>query len=172
MEVVLAAKISYITTTNNLLLKTYFRGRCRSCVETIIHHLLEKIYAAWNENKIAFLLMMDVFAAYLNTSHQHLLHNLRIKRIDVKIVDWVTSFLTNCQTIVKTNKYTTPKLSIEIGLLQGLPLFSIFYLFYNGDLLDDCAKKKVDTQGYIGDITLIAISKLGKNNNQKLARVL
>lgn len=51
-------------------------------------------------------------------------------------------FLTNCQIIVKTNEYTMPKLSINLVLLQGLPLFFIFYLFYNGDLFDDCAKKK------------------------------
>ena len=60
--------------------------------------------------------MMDVFAAYSNTSHQRLLHNLRKRRIDVKVVDWVASFLTNRQTIVKTNEHTTPKLSINLGL--------------------------------------------------------
>ena len=140
-------------------------------METAIHHLLEKIYAAWNENKVASLLMMDVSAAYLYTSHQRLLHNLRKKRIDVKVVDWVASFLTNRQIIVKTNKHTAPKLSIDQGLPQGSPLSSILYLFYNGNLLDDCTKKRVDAQEYIDDITLIATSKSVKRNNQKLARV-
>ena len=87
------------------------------------------------------------------------------------MVDWVASFLTNRQTIVKTNEHTRPKLSIDLGLPQGSLLSSIFYLFYNGDLFDDCAKKKVDSQRYIDDITLIAISKSVKGNNQKLAKV-
>ena len=131
---------------------------------------IRKIYAAWNENKIASLLMMEVSAVYPNTFHQRLLYNLR-KRIDLKVVDWVASFLTNCQTIVKTNEHTTPKLSIDLGLPLGSPLSSILYLFYDRDLLDDCAKKGVDAQGYIDDITLIATSKSVKGNNQKLARV-
>ena len=164
MEIVLAARINYMATTHNLLPKTHFEGRRESCVETAIHHLLEKIYAAWNENKTASLLMMNVSAAYPNTSHQRLLHNLRKKRIDVKMVDWVALFLTNCQTIIKTNKHITLKLSIDIGFLQGLPLSSILYFFYNGDLLNDCAKKKLVAQGYINDITLIATSKSVKDN--------
>ena len=115
--------------------------------------------------------MIDVSAAYSNTSHQRLLYNLRKRRIDVKVVNWVALFLTNCQTIIKTNKHTTPKLSIELGLLHGSPLSSILYLFYNGDLLNDYAKKRVDAQGYIDDITFIATSKSVKVNNQKPAKV-
>ena len=104
MEAVLATKISYMATTHYLLPKTHFGGQRGSCVETAIHHLLEKIYAAWNKDKIASLLMMDVSAAYPNISHQRLLHNLRKRKIDRKVVNWVALFLTNRQTIVKTNK--------------------------------------------------------------------
>lgn len=87
------------------------------------------------------------------------------------MVDWIASFLTNRHIIVKTNEYTTPKLSINLGLPQGSPLSSILYLFYNGDILDDCAKKGVDAQGYIDDITLIATGRSVKGNSQKLAKV-
>ncbi len=74
-------------------------------------------------------------------------------------------------TIIKTNEHTTPKLSINLGLPQGSPLSSILYLFYNGDLLDDCAKERMDAQGYIDDITLIATGKSVKSNSQKLAKI-
>ncbi len=171
MEVVLAARISYMATTHHLLPETHFGGRRGSCVETAIHQLLEKIYAAWNEDKITSLLMMDVSAAYPNISNQRLLHNLRKRKIDVKVVNWVASFLTNRQTIVKTNEHITPKLYTDLGLPQGSPLSSILYLFYNADLLDDCAKKEVGAQGYIDDITLISASKSVKGNTQKLAQV-
>lgn len=114
--------------------------------------------------------MMDVSAAYPNTSHQRLLHNLRKRRVDAKVVDWFDSILASRQIIVKTDEYTTRKLSVDLGLPQGLALSSILYLFYNGDL-DDCAKKGVDAQGYIDDVTLIATGKSVKGNNQKLAKV-
>ncbi len=115
--------------------------------------------------------MMDVSAAYLSTSHQRLLHNLRKKKIDIKVVDLVASFLADRHTILKANKNTTQKLSINLCLPQGLPLPSILYLFYNWDLLDDFAKERVDAQGYIDDITLIATGKSIKSNSQKLAKV-
>ena len=79
--------------------------------------------------------------------------------------------MTNRQTIVKTNEHTTPKLYTDLGLPQGSPLSSILYLFYNADLLDDCAKKGVDAQGYIDDITLMSASKTVRGNTQKLAQV-
>ncbi len=145
MEAIIAARISYMATTHGLLPTTYFGGRRRSCVETAIHHLLKKLYAAWNENKIASFLMMDVSAANRNTSHQRLIHNLWKEKIDIKVVDWVASFLTDCHTIVKTNKYTTLKLFINLGLPLGSPLSSILYLFYKENLLDDFAKEKKDT---------------------------
>lgn len=64
-----------------------------------------------------------------------------------------------------------PKLFIDLGLYQGLLLSFILYLFYNADLLDDCTKKRVNTQRYIDDITLISVSKLVRGNTQELAQV-
>ncbi len=119
IEAIIAARISYIATTHELPPTTHFEGRRGLFVETAIHHLLEKIYSAWNENKIESLLMMDVSAAYPNTSHQRLLHNLRKRKIDIKVVDLVAYFLTDRHTIVKTNKHTTPKLPINLGLPQS-----------------------------------------------------
>ena len=92
-----------MATTQSLLPKTHFGGRRESYIETAIHNLLEKIYATWNENEIASLLMIDVSIAYPNTSHKRLLHNLRKRKINHKVVELVVSFLTNRQTMVKTN---------------------------------------------------------------------
>lgn len=75
------------------------------------------------------------------------------------------SFLTNQYTIIKTNEHITSKLSIDFRLPQGLPLLSIFYLFYNTDLLDDSTEKEIEAQGFIDNITLIIISKSIRSNN-------
>ncbi len=171
IKAIIAAGISFMATIYELLLTTFFGDRRGSCVETAIHHLLEKIYAAGNDNKIASLLMMDVFAEYPNTSHQRLLHNLRKRKIDIKMVDLVASFQTDRHTIVKTNKNITPKLSINLGLPQGSLPSSILYLSDNMDLSNDFAKKKMDAQGYIDDITLTTTGKSVKSNSQKLAKV-
>ena len=108
--------------------------------------------------------MMNVSAVYLNTSHKRLLHNLRKKKIDHKVVKWVVLFLANPQTIIKTNKHITFKLSINLCLPQELSLSSILYLFYNADLLEDCAAKGIEAQGFINDKTLIPTSKSNRSN--------
>lgn len=46
MEAILATRIRYMAIMHNLLPKTHFGGRRGSCIETAIHNLLEKIYAA------------------------------------------------------------------------------------------------------------------------------
>lgn len=136
-----------------------------------IYDLLKKIYTICDKNKITLLLMIDVQASYLNIFHKCLLHNLCKRKIDYKVVKWVILFLTNCQIIIKINKHTTSKLSINFDLLQRLSLLSIFYLFYNVDLLEDCAIKRVKAQGFINDITLIATNKSTKSNTQRLTKV-
>ena len=61
--------------------------------------------------------MIDVFAAYPNRSYQRLVHNLCKRRNDIKVVGWVASFLTDRQTIVKTNEHNTPKLFMDLCFL-------------------------------------------------------
>ncbi len=73
MKAIIAARISYMTTTYRLLPLTNFGIQRGSCMETAIYHLLEKIYNAWNEKKIASLLMIDAsgiseYIALISTS--------------------------------------------------------------------------------------------------------
>lgn len=65
----LVAKISYMVIMHNLLSKTYFENQRELYIEIIIHHLLEKIYKAWNINKVISLFMIDIFIAYPNISY-------------------------------------------------------------------------------------------------------
>lgn len=124
MEPIIATRISYMATTYDLLPKAHYEGHREYCVKTAIHNRPGKNYAARKQNEIAFLLMMSISAAYPNTSHKRLLHNPRKRKMDINVVKWIASFLRNRCTIVKTNKHTTPKLSIDLGLPQGLLLSS------------------------------------------------
>lgn len=60
MKAILATRISYMAITYNLLPETHFGGQQRSCIERALYNILEKVYVAWNKNKIASLLMIDV----------------------------------------------------------------------------------------------------------------
>lgn len=54
-----------------------------------IHYtiLLKKIYTFWNKKKIATVLFLDVTEALDNVFKDRLLYNLRIKKIDFRIVN-------------------------------------------------------------------------------------
>ena len=76
MKAILATRISFMIIAHNLLPKTHFCYRQKLFIEEAIHNFLKKIHAAWNKNEIASLLIIDVFAAYSNTSHKGLLYKL------------------------------------------------------------------------------------------------
>jgi hypothetical protein len=78
-----------------------------------MHLLLQRIHQAWAEGKVASLLLLDVSGAYDNVSCERLLHNLRKRRINEKIVGWTASFLSGRSTTVKLQEYTAPSAPIQ-----------------------------------------------------------
>lgn len=80
------------------------------------------------------------------------------------------SFLSSRTTSIKTNKYTSDKIDISIGIFQGSPLLPILYLFYNADLIEINIKHiKVKTSSFINDVMLIADGANTKNTSKILA---
>lgn len=73
--------------------------------------MTERIYSAWNKKKVASALLLDVTGAFDNVLKDRLLHNLRQKRIDSRIVNWIQSFLTDRSTVLRINEHTTSKIN-------------------------------------------------------------
>ena len=118
-----------------------------------MHSLVERITTAWNKNKAVSALFLDVSGAFDNVSHSRLLHNLKKRRIDIRIVEWIGSFLQGCSTSIRTNEASTENIDIDTGVPQGPPLSPILYLFYNADLVDIGDNyPTVLTLGFIDDI--------------------
>ncbi len=174
MEFILARRIAYLAETHNLLPITHMGGRrLRSC-EHGIHYLLERIYQAWNSDKVATLLLLDVSGAYDKVSHPRLLHNLRKRSIDTNIVSWVDSFLSNRTTILKTSEHSTSRTPIATGIPQGSPLSPILYLFYNSDLIEDCnARDDLNTvaTGFVDDVGLLTVGDSTEENCSALRMI-
>ena len=82
LESILASRISYLTETFHLLPYTHIRGQKSVFIKHVIYYLVERIYSAWNSNKIPSALFLDVTGAFNNVSHPRLLHNLRKRKID------------------------------------------------------------------------------------------
>lgn len=151
-----------------MLPHNHFGARRARSTEHALHYIVERIYSSWNKKKIASVLLLDVTGAFDNVSKDRLLHNLRTKQIDARIVTWIGSFFTGRST-TRTNKHTTEKISISIGIPQGSPLSPILFLFYNAPLLEDLEiVGSVSAAGFVDDVAILVEGKTCKENSTVL----
>jgi hypothetical protein len=118
-EFILARRISYLAETHNLLPRTHMGARRAASTEHALHYVLERIYSSWSEGKISTALLRDISGAFDKVTRPRLLHNLRKKGIDNRIVRWIESFLSCRTTILKTNEHITSKIDISVGIPQA-----------------------------------------------------
>jgi hypothetical protein len=88
MDAVLTRRLSYLVEAHHVLPNAHIGGRKLRSTEHALHLIIEKIYKAWNtgRGKVASLLLLDVSGAFDNVSHERLIHNLRTRRVDEKLV--------------------------------------------------------------------------------------
>ena len=174
MEFIIAKRIAYLAETHGLIPNTHMGGRRLRSYEHGVHYLIERIYQAWNSDKVATMLLLDVSGVYDKVSHRRLLHNLRKRAIDSAMVEWIESFLSNRTTMLKTSEYTTPRTQIATGIPQGSPLSPILYLFYNSDLIDGCTNRtdlNTAATGFVDDIGLLIVGDSTEDNCNALRRI-
>ncbi|KJK76179.1 hypothetical protein H634G_08585 [Metarhizium anisopliae BRIP 53293] len=171
MDAIIANRLSYVAETYDLLPVTHIGGRKLRSAEHAIHHIIDKIYEAWNrgQGQVASLLLLDVSGAFDNISHKRLLHNLRKRRIDEKTVRWISSLLEDRHTRVSLDGFKTERHKVSTGTVQGSPLSPILYIFYNADLIERCNLAEDTTAtGFIDDV---AILTWGDNTTETCAKL-
>jgi len=136
LESIMAETISYLTENHELLPANHFGGRpCRS-TEDAMMLLTENIYETWGQKEVFSAVFMDVAGAFNNVHHKRLIHNLRKRRIPLKITRWIESFLQGRSTRTSFNGTQSTSFPTPTGVPQGSPLSPILYIYYNGDVVD------------------------------------
>ncbi|KAM0742770.1 hypothetical protein ACQRIT_002947 [Beauveria bassiana] len=171
LDGVMANRLAYLADTFQLLPRRHTGGRKLTSTEHAMHMLLQRIYQAWSEGEVATLLLLDVSGAYDNVSHERLLHNLRKRRIDPKVIRWIASFLSDRSTTLKLQEYTAPSAPIKTGIPQGSRMSPYLYLFYNADLVEDCKTEKTEAVGYIDDVSVLAVGPSSAHNCKTLKAI-
>ena len=125
IEFIIARRTNYSAETRSLL-RTHMGARKTVSTEHTLHYMMERIYAAWNRGEVVSVLLLDVSVPYGN-----LLHNLRRKRMNERIVKSIEAFLSDRTTILKTCAHETEKMDISVNIPPGSSLSFVFFLFYN-----------------------------------------
>jgi hypothetical protein len=175
MDSIIAKRLNFLAETFKLLPETHMGGRKLRSTENAIHHILDKIYEAWNtgRGKVASLLLLDVSGAFDNVSHKRLLHNLRKRRVDEKIVRWIASSLRERYTTIAVDGYKSEPYKLTTGIPQGSNYSPILYLFYNADLIDSCNHvEDTTTTGFIDDVAILASGDTTEDTCNKLGKAL
>ena len=79
LDAVVVGRIAYMAEKSQILPTTHMGGRKGRSTDHALHHLVERIYAAWDvsEKEVALLLLLDVAGAFDNVSHIRLIYNMR-----------------------------------------------------------------------------------------------
>lgn len=70
------------------------------------------------------------------------------------------SFLIDYETTLSISSNCTASFPVTTGIPQGSPVFPIFYLFYNANLLEACSKsgRKATAMRFVDDVNILAYS--------------
>jgi len=90
---------------------------------------------AWRKGMVALVLFLDIEGVFPNTVPEKLTHNMKCQGIPLKIINFMVSMLTNRETKLRFNDYTSEAIPINNGFSQGDLLSMGLYQFYNADLL-------------------------------------
>jgi hypothetical protein len=122
MGAIIARRLSYLVEEFHVIPRLHIGGRKLRSVEHALHTVMERVFEAWNtgQGQVLSLLLLDVSGAFDNVSHVRLLHNLRKRRDDERVVRWIASFLSDRRTRIAIDGYESEEYHIETGIPQGV----------------------------------------------------
>ncbi len=121
-----------------------------------LHYILQHLDKPGNYGRILF---VDFSSAFNTIMPDLLSDKLTELSVPTSICQWITSFLTDRQQLVRLGKLTTRTLNISTGAPQGCVLSSLLYSLYT----NDCTSKdpSVKLLKFADDTTVIGLIKDG-----------
>jgi hypothetical protein len=125
---VVADQLTYVLEHHRLLPNMHFGGRPGRSTTDLLHLLEETVKNTWRSQKVV--------SAVPNAVTMHLLHNMHMRHIPSDIVQFTESVLTDRQTQLKFDGFTSEWFLVTNGIGQGDPLSMILYIIYSSGLVD------------------------------------
>jgi hypothetical protein len=112
--------------------------------------------------------LFNVKGAYNNVATEPEIRRLRQRQIPEVIVRWVQDFCTNRQACILVNRFTSVVQELpQAGLLQGLALAPILFLFFNADLVQS-APRNGSSMAFVDDYLAWITGLLAKDNTKTI----
>ena len=160
MKFILVRRINFLTKKHDLLSRTHFEVKKVVSIEHALHYMMKRIHSTWNKKKIIVIMFLDVMKTFDNIARLRLLHNLRIKRFDEKLMKFIDFFLFNKMTILKTSEYDIEWLKIFIKISQDSLMSSILFFFYNASLLKKLERRSIFASDFVDDVKMMTKSNI------------
>jgi hypothetical protein len=166
MKSIMTTWLSYAAKKHNLLLREHFENRKNIVSKHALHYIIEIINSIWINKKIAIMLLLNVIEIFDNVFHFRLLHNLKKRRIKNIYLTWMKNFFSKRYIILKFVDHIIDRICTIIDVLQKSSMFSIFYVFYNANLIDWCINSQIDIieASFIDDINILVINDSVEEN--------
>lgn len=158
-----AADISYLLEQCDLLPSNHFGGRLGRTTADSIHYLVHRIKTAWQNGKVATVLLLDIEGAFPHAVTEKVTHSLRKRRVPEMYTKMIGNMLSNRKTKLKFNDYTSDFINIDNGIGQGCPLSMLIYIIYNSELIEIPQTRNEDSAGYVDDSYVYAEATTFKN---------
>jgi hypothetical protein len=136
LERIIAKRLTFIAGKYDLVPPNQFGGRSNSSTNDAILTFINDIQAAWSHGKVTTALTFDIKGYFDFVNHNRLLHELRRKRIPVKYVFWVASFLSQREAAICVDGFRGEMKPVKNGIPQGSPVSPILAAFYMAELIE------------------------------------
>lgn len=153
---IVAEHLSFYTEKYHLLPDHHFGGHPGRTITDALHLLTYRIKDAWRKGKVASVLFLNIEGAFPNAVPKKLIRNMKHWGVPSKIINLMASMLTNRETKICFNDYTSEAIRLDNGIEQGDPLSMGLYQFYNADLLDIPLEPNQLTIAYVNDAIIYA----------------
>ena len=108
-----------------------------------------------------------------NVTHNKVLYNIKKRKVFESLLKFVKNFLKNKYIIITIDNYIITKRIININISQNSSLLSIFYLFYNINLLEiyNNIKLQISSIKFVDNINILIYNKSIKRNYEVLNKI-